>query len=48
MRLTAAPAFEETVYRLELRFQDKARLAGQLQQVRHMLDQPEFEALLQL
>jgi ParB family chromosome partitioning protein len=48
MRLTAAPAFEESVYRLELRFQDKARLARQLEQVRHLLDQPEFEALLQL
>jgi ParB-like chromosome segregation protein Spo0J len=48
MRLSAAPAFEETVYRLELRFQDKARLAGQLEQVRRLLDEPEFEALFKL
>jgi ParB-like chromosome segregation protein Spo0J len=48
MRLTVAPAFEETVYRLELRFQDKARLASQLEQVRRLLDQPEFEDLLEL
>jgi ParB-like chromosome segregation protein Spo0J len=48
LRLTAAPAFEETVYRLELRFQDKAGLARHLEQVRRLLDRPEFEALLEL
>jgi ParB/Sulfiredoxin domain len=48
LRLTAAPALEETVYRLELRFQNKAGLARELEQVRHLLDQPEFEALLEL
>jgi ParB family transcriptional regulator, chromosome partitioning protein len=48
MRLIPPPAFEDASYRLELRFQDRNQLARQLQQVQHILDQPEFEALLDL
>jgi ParB family chromosome partitioning protein len=48
MRLTPAPAFEDSSWRLELRFHDKSQLARQLQQLQKMLDQPELEDLLHL
>jgi ParB family transcriptional regulator, chromosome partitioning protein len=48
MRLVPPPAFEDSSFRLELRFQDRSQLARQLEQVRQMLDQPDFEALLDL
>lgn len=48
MRLIPAPAFEDSSWRLELRFHDRSQLTRQLQQVQDLLDQPEFEALLQL
>ena len=48
MRLIPPPAFEDSSYRLELRFQDRSQLARQLQQLQHIMDQPEFDALLHL
>lgn len=48
MRLIPPPAFEDSSYRLELRFHDTSQLARHLQQVQEMLDQPDFEALLRL
>ncbi len=48
MRLIPPPAFEDSSYRLELRFQDRSQLARQLQQLQQMVDQPEFDALLHL
>lgn len=48
LRLIPPPAFEESSFRLELRFQDREQLARQLQQVQQMLEQLELEALLQL
>ena len=48
MRLVPPPAFEDSSYLLELRFQDRSQLARQLQQLQEMLDQPDFEALLDL
>lgn len=48
MRLSPPPAFEDTFWRLELRFHDKSHLARQLQQLQEMLDQPELEKLLHL
>jgi hypothetical protein len=48
LHLSAAPAFEEPVFNLELRFHDKVQLAKQLEQVRRLLDQPEFDDLLKL
>jgi hypothetical protein len=48
MRLMPPPAFEDSTFRLELRFQDKSQLARQLQQLQEILDQPEFAALLDL
>lgn len=48
MRLIPPPAFEDSSLRLELRFQDTASLARQLQQVQELLSQPDFEALLHL
>ncbi len=48
MRLIPPPAFEDSSFRLELRFHDRSQLARQLQQLQEMLAQPDFEALLHL
>lgn len=48
IRLIPSLAFEDSSLKLELRFRDRAQLARHLQQVQEMLDQPAFEALLQL
>jgi ParB/Sulfiredoxin domain len=48
IRLLPPPAFEDSSYRLELRFQDRSQLARQLEQLQHLMDQPEFDALLHL
>jgi hypothetical protein len=48
MRLVPPPAFEDSSFRFELRFQDKSQLARQLEQLQDILDQPDFEAILNL
>ncbi len=48
MRLIPPPAFEDSSFRLELRFQDKTHLARQLLQLQEMMQQPDFEAIMHL
>jgi ParB family transcriptional regulator, chromosome partitioning protein len=48
IRLEPPPAFEDASFRLELRFQDRSQLARQLQQLQEVLEQQDFEALLDL
>ncbi len=48
LRLIPPPAFEDSSFRLEIRFQDRTQLAAQLEQLQDILEQPDFEALLRL
>jgi hypothetical protein len=48
IRLIPVPAFENSSWRLELRFSSRSQLLRHLHQVETILDQPEFEALLHL
>lgn len=48
IRLQSSPAFEDAVWRLELRFTDPEQLARQVRQLQDLLDRPELAALCRL
>lgn len=48
IHLTPSPAFEESLFRLELRFRNTPELARRLQQIEELLKHPDWDALMRL
>jgi len=48
IRLHHSPAFEDSAWGLELRFQDRQQLQEQVRRLQDLLDHPEWDALLDL